>query len=86
MKIEPAPHLGGTHRQGNLDVPYDTIVSVLGEPNVDDDPDKVTCSWSYLVDGEHVAIWDYKGWRWSYYGPHHIMDQLFGAENVTIEG
>lgn len=84
MKIEPT-RIDGSCRQGGLDVSYETIVSVLGEPNADDDPDKVTYSWAYLVDGEEVAIWDYKGIRWSYYGPHHIMDQLFGAKNVTIE-
>lgn len=84
MKIEPTSSIASC-RQGSLDVSYETIVSVLGEPNASDDPDKVTYSWAYLVDGHEVAIWDYKGSRWSYYAPHHIMDQLFGCENVRIE-
>jgi len=69
--------------QGSLNVSYERIVEVLGEPNVDDDPDKVTYSWGYNVDGEPVAIWDYKGHRWSYCGKHEVLKKLFGDMAVS---
>ena len=85
MNIQPATNIASC-RQGSLtNVSYDKIVEVLGEPNVSDDPDKVTYSWAYTVDGQEVAIWDYKGCRWSYYGDTEALKKLFGAENVTHE-
>lgn len=48
----------------------------------DDDPDKVKFSWAFLVDGKECAIWDYKGTRWSGYGPRECFDAL----GIAIEG
>lgn len=86
MNIIPNDTICG-YRQGGISdkVTYETIVERLGPPNVDDDPVKVTCSWGYTVDGKDVAIWDYKGSRWSYYGDTKTLKKLFGAENVTHE-
>lgn len=53
------------------------IVAVLGPPNVKDDPDKVTHSWGFLLDGAECGIWDYKGSRWSTYGPADKIAALF---------
>lgn len=48
----------------------------------DDDPSKVKFSWAFLVDGKECAIWDYKGTRWSGYGPK----ECFEALGIIIEG
>lgn len=85
MNIQPATNIASC-RQGSLtNVSYEKIVEVLGEPNMDDDPDKVRYSWGYTVDGQEVAIWDYKGSRWSYYGDHALLKRLFGEEAVRAE-
>ena len=81
MNIEPATNIA-SHRQGTLDVSYERIVEVLGEPNLNDDPDTVTHSWGYRVNGQEVAIWDYHGVQWSYYGDYDLLDYLFGRENI----
>ena len=81
MKIEPSTN-AGSHCQGSLNVSYDRIVEVLGEPNTEDDDSKVTHFWSYTVDGQEVAIWDYKGARWSYYGDRALLERLFGKDVV----
>ncbi len=75
----------GSHRTGSLSskLPVKKIVSVLGfAANVEDDPDKVKHSWGFTVDGEECAIWDYKGSRWSTFGPKEAFVKLFGSENV----
>lgn len=82
MKITQNLRHRSSSAKGTLDVPLEKILQVLGEPNVDDDTTKVTHSWSYIVDGEHVAIWDYKGHRWSYDGKYSTMVKLFGDKAV----
>lgn len=80
MRIEPYNKVG-SFKTGSLpsSITVERINRVLGfAPNVDDDPDKVEYSWSFLVDGEHCAIWDYRGVRWSTYGPSEIFFELFG--------
>jgi len=83
MNITPNPNISSYYQGSLVNVSYEKIVEVLGEPNVDDDPDKVTYSWGYDVDGEPVAIWDYKGHRWSYYGKHEVLKKLFGEMSVS---
>ena len=57
------------------------IESVLGfAPNIADDPDKVTHSWGFTVNGHECGIWDYKGSRWSVYDPDKLLPQLFETE------
>lgn len=85
MNIVPDSRVG-SYRQGTLaaTVSAGRIREVLGfGPNVQDDPDKVTMSWGFRVDGVECAIWDYKGSAfWSFYGPAAVFKALFGAENV----
>lgn len=45
--------------------------------NVEDDPGKVENSWGFTVDGVRCGIWDYKGSRWSTFGPSSIFERLF---------
>ena len=75
-----------SHRTGSLPsgVTVEQINDVLGfEPNYQDDPDKVEYSWAAsvldTVTGEttDIAIWDYKGSRWSTYGDADVLGRLF---------
>jgi len=54
------------------------IITVLGQPNIKDDPYKVTHSWGFSIDGESCGIWDYNGHRWSTYGPIDKINTLLG--------
>ena len=55
------------------------IISVLGEPNVLDDPEKVEHSWGFMLDGELCGIWDYKGSRWSTYGDNEKIRKVLSV-------
>lgn len=79
MAVEMTDDMNGTHRTGSLPhtLMRHTIVAVLGEPNVKDDPYKVENSWGFTIDGERCGIWDYKGSRWSTYGPNEKIKKLF---------
>lgn len=82
MRIQPIDE-PGAHATGSLSssLTVDQINKVLGfAPNVRDDPDKVKHSWGFLADGEPCGIWDYRGRRWSTYGPPEIFRQLFGGK------
>ena len=76
----------GSHKTGSLpcDMSPENISEVLGfEPNIDDDPDKVVYSWgAHVVDQEtnesyDIAVWDYKGSRWSTYGNPDVLERIF---------
>jgi hypothetical protein len=43
--------------------------------NPKEDP-KVNYRWEFTVDGEECAIWDYRGTRWSAYGPREAFEKL----------
>ena len=73
-----------SHKTGTLHgTDYDDIVTILGEPNVYDDPGKVRWSWGFRVmpDNIPMAIWDWKGsadmGRWSLYGDPKLWAKLF---------
>ena len=82
--INAHTELTGCHRTGGI---YGTTIreinGVLGlTPNIDDDPDKVTASWGFEMDGHVCNIWDYKGSlavnQVSTYGNHEVFRRLFG--------
>lgn len=84
----------GDHAQGQLSnrLTKKDIEKVLGfPPNVQDDPEKVKNSWGFTVwlagygssKGVRCGIWDYKGTRWSTFGPAEIFKTLFGDENYA---
>ena len=55
------------------------ITSLIGfKPNAVDDPSKVTASWAFTVNGQSCAVWDYKGSRWSAFGPVEALRAVFG--------
>jgi hypothetical protein len=83
----------GKFRQFTISgIPYEKIVREIGEPHVDDDPDKVDASW-HVVDedtGRHLAIWNYKNGPaytgegsvhdityWSAWGDESLAQELF---------
>jgi len=70
----------GAYRMGSLPwtLTPEAIISVLGEPNVQDDPEKVEHSWGFTLDGELCGIWDYKGSRWSTYGDNEKIQKVLG--------
>lgn len=41
---------------------------------------KSTRTWTFSVDGNECAIWDYKGHRWSTSGPKWVFEALFGND------
>lgn len=83
MKITPYDHPGRCCTGRLLPtITYRQIVKVLGfRPNCDDDESKVKYSWGFIAEynGKRVkcGIWDYKGSRWSTYGPQEVFDYLF---------
>lgn len=60
--------------------------------SVDDEGDsgdgKVTHHWCFLADGQECAIWDYRGLRWSAFGPAEVfvalgLEVIGGVPDVT---
>jgi hypothetical protein len=90
IKIERIDYVP-SYKQGVLKASYKDIVERLGfEPNVKDDPDKVTHSWAFKINGHKCAIWDWKGSSdknmWSYYDPDVVLDLVFptiALEDIT---
>jgi len=84
-RITPHPDSIGTYRQGGLrpDIAPETIDRVIGgDCRVPDDAQKVKHSWQFNFDGTPCAIWDYKGARWSTFGPAAVFATLFGSDSV----
>lgn len=77
----------GSSKCGSLrsDMTVEEITAKLGfAPNTNPSGDgKVTIEWCWRDNGAHFGIWDYKGSRWSFYGPALYFQALFGAENVV---
>jgi hypothetical protein len=46
------------------------------------DGGKTDLEWSFTADGYPCGIWDYKGRRWSTYGPRWVFVALFGEAMV----
>ena len=84
IKVPIAPF--DTHRQGRLspELSQADIQARLGDIKADPPSadGKATVSWDFVANGYSCSIWDYKGRRWSYYGPRHVFELLFPG-NVT---
>jgi hypothetical protein len=76
----------GEGRTGSLMAPKSRVVKVLGfDANIADDPYKVGRSWSFKADGQHCAIWYYKGSKIaSTFGPREVFVKLFGGHAVLL--
>lgn len=86
MKIEPIRKVGKC-RTNTLEATYESIVKVLGHPNVTDldDKNKVYASWGFKLDNEECGLWSYKtndpirNEVWSFYGSNDALDKLYKA-------
>ena len=60
-----------SHKTGSLDesISVGDINRALGNKIKASSGDKSRYHWEFLIDGDECAIWDYKGSRWSTYGP-----------------
>lgn len=70
----------GPHRTGSLspNLKPEEITKRLGfGPGTSSDDGKIDYEWCFEVDGVHCAIWDYKGGRWSTYGPTEALAKVF---------
>ena len=83
MDIKPRFDFFPTYKSGSLPdwLPHESISAQLGfEPETDPDDDgKVTMQWDFTVDGFPCSIWDYKGVRWSTFGPEKAFRALFNS-------
>lgn len=77
--IVPAS-INGSYRTGSLpsNVTLKQLIEVFGFPNCADDPYKVIYSWGFTIDGQQAGIWDYKGTRWSTFGPNDKIRAALG--------
>lgn len=82
----------GPHRMTSITVGLATLLNILGEPNIDDDPDKVSHSWGVELDGDYVGVWSYKGSEQDdsfsvYYegnGLETLRNLLFSPSQITV--
>lgn len=89
MRLTKPNEWYATHLQGRLSAALtaDQITNVIGwasNPR-DTDGEKVTHCWRFLANRQQCAIWDYRGERWSFYGPRAVFVELFGADKVEAE-
>jgi hypothetical protein len=81
LTILDEPEFHSTSRMGGLSPSLTThqISTRLGvNPTLGSHDGKVSYRWQFTVNGELCAVWDYKGTRWSYYGPKATMAAVFG--------
>lgn len=73
----------GPHLQGYVNASFEELKAVLGEPNVEDDPDKVEASWGFTAEGHRPAfVWSWKCSavscrQWSAAGDFSLLEKLF---------
>ena len=82
MNITPFVGIVQSHKTGRLS-PSLTVeeitIALSVEPDAEVSSDgKVTKEWQFVADGRECAIWDYKGAKWSTFGPDAVFEQLFG--------
>lgn len=77
-RITAPRHFISTHKTGSLDesVTVGEINRALQGKIKSGSGDKSRYDWQFLVDGEACGIWDYKGARWSTYGPASAFEKI----------
>ncbi len=76
----------GSSRQGTLSpsLTKKAITSALGfKPDGPSGDGKVTAEWQFTVDGVECAVWDYKGAKWSTFGPDEALRKVFGTHYTS---
>ena len=70
----------GTHKQHSLDpdLTIEQIEAALGGIESSGPSADVKClyEWDFYADGHPCGIWDYRGSRWSAYGPREVFEKL----------
>lgn len=81
MIIQPRTSFHSTHKMWSLDpkLSVPDINKLLGgvvicEKGSDDG--KCRYTWNFYANGQPCGIWDYKGFRWSGYGPEEVFKHL----------
>jgi len=80
----------GTHLVGAIDVPYKTLVKLLGKPNTIGDEYKVDAEWEIEVNGKVMTIYNYKDGK-NYNGKSGIATtklrdwHIGGLDNMDAE-
>lgn len=87
MRLTKPNEWYSTHLQGRLSAALtpEQITNVIGwasNPGDTDGGDKVEYCWRFLANRHQCAIWDYRGARWSFYGPRSVFVELFGETAV----
>lgn len=77
MNLEKVNEIGSS-KQFTITSPYLDIVEAIGEPHLEDDPDKVDVSWHVRdVDTDrHLAVWNYKN------GPAYLGESVVTIEDI----
>lgn len=87
-EIIPFPKAGRYREHSLSGLTAEAVEALLGfPPNVEDDPDKVSHSWGFAVNGEHCGVWSYRGSEklgvWSAFGPAEQLRAIFKNHLVT---
>jgi len=79
-KPVPTSNFISSSKTGSLQpIPKSEIDHILGFLNNSvGDQDKVKYQWDFIYKGAEMSIWDYKGVRWSTFGPAEHFIELFG--------
>lgn len=81
--VKPATDFVMSSRTGGLN-PTLTEADITAALNVrpvnGSDDGKVTLTWRFTVDGVRCEIWDYKGSRWSTFGPAKALAKVFPGQ------
>ena len=67
----------GTSLQGEINISYQDLVSVFGEPNTKNDGYKTDAEWIGTIDGEVFTIYNYKS------GKNYLGKDGLEVEEIT---
>jgi hypothetical protein len=87
MLIQPSNEFA-PYRTGTLTgISKGQILSAIPDATFLDTPTadkKVTMEWAFLANGQLCGIWDYRGARFSTYGPAQVFETLFGEAYSSL--
>lgn len=80
MRIENGSSFTESWKQWGLDpniTPEQIDAALPGvERQEESDDGKVTLAWDWFADDRPCSLWDYRGKRWSAFGPREVFEQL----------
>jgi len=60
IRVRPVNEFAGGSLNAEMDIAYEDLVNLLGEPNAETDGYKVDAEWMVEFDGELFSIYNYK--------------------------